>query len=281
MKPDQAITWPGGHLILIRSSGTALKASHNSPSQWTFQWSPQCPCKVLSLHRVTMATLWTGLMTMTSPYLSIPGKWSLMVTHHGRTSFHLGSEVFISNQTNYVGIWLLRMGSVTCNICDRSFKTELTYSRHKKYQHTEKKFPCNICGKQFTQASNLTTHIIGVHNDNKVNHKCDQCGREYTSKVAVNSHIKSAHENKKYPCILCDYQAKRRDHLTQHEQSVYEGVKYPCQQCEHKATTQGSLTKHIQSTHVGKKYQCKVCDKKYTDTSALLRHKKSGHLNRL
>ena len=50
MKPDQAITWPGGHLILILSSGTALKASHNSPSQWTFQWSPQCPGKVLSLY---------------------------------------------------------------------------------------------------------------------------------------------------------------------------------------------------------------------------------------
>ena len=97
------------------------------------------------------------------------------------------------------------MGIVICDICNRSFNSKQAHKYHQSH-HDDQKFQCNDCGKQFSQKSNLTTHIKGVHTN--VKHKCDQCGREYYNKVSLYSHIKSAHENKKYHCTMCDYQAK-------------------------------------------------------------------------
>ena len=84
--------------------------------------------------------------------------------------------------------------------------------------HTDNKFQCTYCGKQFRKKLYLTEHINNVHD--QIKHKCDQCGSEYTSRQARNIHIKSAHGNEKYSCTLCDYQTTTSGSLTIHKQSV-------------------------------------------------------------
>ena len=53
----------------------------------------------------------------------------------------------------------------------------------------------------------------------------------------------------KYPCNLCEYQAKQQGHLKTHIQSVHKKIKYSCNLCGHQFTQQGNLMRHIQSVH--------------------------------
>ena len=59
---------------------------------------------------------------------------------------------------------------------------QLPISKKKKYKCTYDR-----CNKEFTQKSNLTTHIQSVHE--KVKHKCDHCGAEFTQKGHLTTHI--------------------------------------------------------------------------------------------
>ena len=63
---------------------------------------------------------------------------------------------------------------------------------------------------------------------------CDQCGKQYTEEGGLKKHIKSKHEGFKYTCNQCG-------NLTTHIQSQHEGVKYACDQCGKQFTEDDSL----------------------------------------
>ena len=63
------------------------------------------------------------------------------------------------------------------------------------------------------------------------------------------AHYRSKHEGVKYPCNLCDYQAKKLSNLQRHIQFVHEGFKYSCNQCDYQATKQSYLDTHILAKH--------------------------------
>ena len=51
-----------------------------------------------------------------------------------------------------------------CDICDKSFKSQIILKKHIKNIHKGcKDHKCDSCGKSFTQAGNLRTHIKKFH----------------------------------------------------------------------------------------------------------------------
>ena len=68
-----------------------------------------------------------------------------------------------------------------CEICERIFKTRITYKRHFNIVHENKgqKIICNICTKTFQNHGSLRTHVKMIHEGHKY-HKCESCGKSFS-----------------------------------------------------------------------------------------------------
>ena len=68
-----------------------------------------------------------------------------------------------------------------CEICDKKFKINITIHNGQKDQC------CNSCGKVFSEAGNLKSHINSVHNGQK-DHKCHSCGKSFSEAGNLKNH---------------------------------------------------------------------------------------------
>jgi len=134
-----------------------------------------------------------------------------------------------------------------CEYCIDTFISETGKAKHVKFQHTLdfEKFTCEVCGKEFGERTNLTSHMkfhqkhedliceicgklfnkmyakrkhkMAVH-DNIRSHACDRCDFRTTSNAKLKHHIMKTHENQQEVCFLCNQYVK---HPYQHVRSAH------------------------------------------------------------
>lgn len=91
--------------------------------------------------------------------------------------------------------------TTTCNLCNKSFKSEAAMKQHKRSNpksHSEiiKKLPCTNCNELFLTQASLNGHIASKHEHEK--HECDNCDRVFSSLSELEKHIKL-----RYECSIC------------------------------------------------------------------------------
>ena len=72
--------------------------------------------------------------------------------------------------------------NINCEVCGKIFKRRDYKKIHFDTAHSGKRFTCNICNVQITQATNLKLHIEAVHKGIR-HHKCDSCSVSFSQAI--------------------------------------------------------------------------------------------------
>ena len=87
----------------------------------------------------------------------------------------------------------IKVGDIyKCVDCDEEFKTIMGAQIHKQTVHDKIRYDCHLCEKQFSQQSNLKTHIENHHQQMR-KYKCDTCDYCFKDNRGLKRHIKNVH----------------------------------------------------------------------------------------
>ena len=185
-----------------------------------------------------------------------------------------------------------------CPMCSRKVKS---ISKHIKYKHEGRAYPCNICKAKLTSNGNLRSHMtkhqnvehvceicqksfrylkehMKVHTDEKMErYKCEHCSKELSSSGSLRIHEKGVHQNNPSACSYCEKVLKNdmllKNHITRVHKTEKRQIMCTFVGCGVLFLFQSNMTTHL-STHLSKKFfKCEVCDKTFKSKTGLMAHK--------
>lgn len=164
--------------------------------------------------------------------------------------------------------------SKECPVCHKMYANPKCMRKHLREVHSsQKKFVCDVCGKQFTSTNRVTQHKQKNHwGINKILEKkfeCDLCNLKFRCKFFLEEHINTHTGNKPYQCEICkksfaNIRGYKRD-LKRHKQLAGELKNeelHECKICNKFFLESSRLMKHLQWVHGDKCHVCKVCGRK-------------------
>lgn len=109
---------------------------------------------------------------------------------------------------------------------------------------------CHLCGRTYTESSNLSKHIRTVHLKLRP-FRCDRCASSFAEKNKLRKHIQSVHERARpYKCELCNATFSQASDRKRHRLVLHEGCRpFTCEQCGKAFGRRSSLTQHCNRVH--------------------------------
>lgn len=155
-----------------------------------------------------------------------------------------------------------------CSKCGRTFVYTSNFTFHTCNLTPEKRFVCNLCGKDYSTAGAVKTHLH-IH---KGKHKCPTCGKSFPSKFQVEVHVRIHTGEKPYVCEYCGKRFAYDKGLALHT-SVHTGVKpYKCDECNYSTTSRSYIKNHKSVHRTEKPFVCEICGQGYTLLPSLMNH---------
>ena len=163
----------------------------------------------------------------------------------------------------------IKLKSLNCDICFKSFTDKSGLNRHISDVHEKKKplLNCDNCFKSFTRMSSLNRHISDVREKKSKRLTCIQCQKTFALKCGLKNHVEKIHIEKKhdeiksYQCPVCESRFPNKWRLNSHVLHVHENIRpYQCDICGYKYPSQGKLNHHKETIHDKKKrFFCHQC----------------------
>lgn len=155
-----------------------------------------------------------------------------------------------------------------CSKCGKTFSYTNNFTFHICNITPEKRFVCNLCGKDYSTAGAVKTHLH-IH---KGKHKCLTCGKSFPSRFQVEVHMRIHTGEKPYVCEYCGKRFAYDKGLALH-MSVHTGVKpYKCDECNYSTTSRSYIKNHKSVHRAEKPFVCEICGQGYTLLPSLMNH---------
>ena len=151
--------------------------------------------------------------------------------------------LFALHHTNVCSLLWLQMillPGVQCQLCPMTFSDQSAISAHydtahaqsnpraplpPRPEHPDAQYPCEFCGRKFTQRQGMRLHVRTVHGVGDVKtFRCDVCSRVFKRKGSLAGHLLTVHglgDVKSFPCDFCSYVAKRKGDLNIHVRRMH------------------------------------------------------------
>ncbi|XP_046749560.1 zinc finger and SCAN domain-containing protein 21-like isoform X5 [Diprion similis] len=104
----------------------------------------------------------------------------------------------------------------TCDICHKAFMHASDLALHKKNHDPERKFDCEVCGREFNRLNNLQRHMmvhqqVHMQGNNDEALSCDVCGITYKFMSSLTRHMVTTHVNPEKMRQQAEEQRRKRE----------------------------------------------------------------------
>jgi KRAB domain-containing zinc finger protein len=141
--------------------------------------------------------------------------------------------------------------------CGKVFESKIKLYQHRTVVHMKGHYPCQSCGKVYTQKNVLQKHILRNHTT-KV--PCEVCGKMFAPGMFMKKHLKS-HGPKQHKCTIdrCGKEFHSKTALAYHVDSQHKPVEnVKCPSCDASFTSTRNLNRHVTRQHNNYRVQCKI-----------------------
>ncbi|XP_053703457.1 gastrula zinc finger protein XlCGF8.2DB-like isoform X1 [Synchiropus splendidus] len=162
-----------------------------------------------------------------------------------------------------------------CPECGKRFGFKGDLKKHLQI-HSEPQQTCSVCNKTFLTKESLSRHFRRLHIDEKP-FSCSVCKRTYALRDYLTRHMRVHTGELPYTCSVCLRGFQRKYNLVQHIR-IHTGERpYTCPHCLTGFRLRGGLNQHLQIHSGEKRYPCSDCEKRFTTTYRLRLHKRKVH----
>lgn len=156
----------------------------------------------------------------------------------------------------------------SCSLCGKGF------SEKSDLRTGEKPFSCFFCGKGFSEKNDLIRHVR-VHTHEKP-FRCSTCGKIFSLNENLRRHQRIHSGEKPFNCPVCTKQFIHGGAMVVHMR-IHTGEKpFGCSVCGRRYIESGNLKKHMKVHTEEKPFSCRGCGRRFIYQSQMKSHKCSG-----
>lgn len=168
----------------------------------------------------------------------------------------------------------------TCGYCNKVCQTQRDFIEHNSNEHQDNRpFKCDAptCTFQAAKLAYLTDHRH-IHSDVK-GFICSKCGRTFSQAGGLHSHVKSCYQMQGYLCDLCGQTFNHLGSMKSHRR-IHLGEKpHACTDCGARFSDHRNLRRHRRIHENSFPYPCTHCDKRFRHSNSLKAHLRHHGIN--
>jgi len=192
------------------------------------------------------------------------------------TETHIGGEDYLPGNENPVKEEAAEenmVDGIECSFCKKIISKD-NIRKHTKAHMQISFFPCQICGKSFTERYKLKIHMRS-HTGEKP-YKCDYCDKFFSTKGSVTIHTKAIHqrEENRFPCDQCEEILPTKKWLLSHKKDMHPWDALKCHRCDSIQLTEVALRRHLELNKC-RENCCDLCGKHFKGKARLKQHMNS------
>ncbi|XP_074178889.1 zinc finger protein 263 isoform X2 [Rhinolophus sinicus] len=167
-----------------------------------------------------------------------------------------------------------------CPLCGKNFSNNSNLIRHQRIHAAERLCMGVECSEIFGGNPHFLSSLHRAHLGEEA-HKCLECGKSFSQNTHLTRHQRTHTGEKPYQCNVCGKSFSCNSNLHRHQRTHTGEKPYKCPECGEIFAHSSNLLRH-QRIHTGERpYKCAECGKSFSRSSHLVIHERTHERERL